>query len=47
MNSTGSEWNQVADSCEHSYKLSGSIKVGEFLDQLGDCQLLKDSASYS
>jgi hypothetical protein len=27
----------VADSCEHGYEASGSIKEGEFLDWLSDC----------
>jgi hypothetical protein len=27
--------------CEHGNEPSGSIKGGEFLDQLNDCQLLK------
>jgi hypothetical protein len=31
----------VADSCEHVNELSGSVKGGEFLDYLSDCQLLK------
>jgi hypothetical protein len=35
----------VAGSCEYSSESSGSIKGGEFLKQLSDYQLLKDSAS--
>jgi len=34
-------------SCEHGNEPSGSIKDGEFFDQLSDYQLLKDSATYS
>jgi hypothetical protein len=38
----------VAGSSEHGNELLGSIKGGEFLDQLSDCQLLKkDSAPWS
>jgi hypothetical protein len=38
----------VAGSFEHGNKPSGSIKYGEFLDQLSDYQLLKtDSAPWS
>jgi hypothetical protein len=38
----------VTGSCEHGNGPSGSIKVGEFLDWLSDCQLLKkDSAAWS
>jgi hypothetical protein len=38
----------VAGSCEHGNEPSGSIKGGEFLDQLSDCQLLKkDSAPWN
>jgi hypothetical protein len=35
-NSTG----PVKGSCEHSYESSGSLKCGEFVDQLRDYQLL-------
>ena len=39
---------QVADACEWGNELSGSIKGGEFLDQLQTSQLLKkDSAPWS
>jgi hypothetical protein len=31
----------VAESCEYDNELPGSIKGGEFLDLLSDCQLLK------
>jgi hypothetical protein len=35
-------------SCEHGNAPSGSIKGGEFLDYLSDCQLLKkDSAPWN
>jgi hypothetical protein len=38
----------VADPSEHSNEPSDSIKGGEFLDLLSDCQLLKkDSIPYS
>jgi hypothetical protein len=32
----------VAGSCEHGNEPLGSIKGGEFRDQLSDCQLLKE-----
>jgi hypothetical protein len=35
----------VAGSCEHSNEISGSIKSGEFREQLSDYQRLKDSAA--
>jgi len=36
----------VVDSCEHGNEPSGTIKCGEFLDQLGTRQLIrKNSAS--
>jgi hypothetical protein len=34
----------VADSCEDGNETSGSIRCGEFIDWLSDCQLMKDSA---
>jgi hypothetical protein len=34
----------VAGSCEHDNEPSGSIKGGEFLDQLNDYQDLKDES---
>jgi hypothetical protein len=38
----------VVGSCEHGNETSGIISDGEFLDQLKDCQLLKeDSALWS
>jgi hypothetical protein len=37
----------VAGCCEHGNEPSGSIKGGELLDQLSDCQLLKDYAPWS
>jgi len=33
---------QVANCCEHGDEPSGSIKLGEFLDSLMNCQLLKN-----
>ena len=39
MFSSGSGQEQVAGCCEHGYELLGSIKCGEFLDQLRICQL--------
>ena len=33
----GSGWGQVAGTCEYGNEPSGSIKCGEFLDQLGTC----------
>jgi hypothetical protein len=45
---TGPKQGPVTVTCEHSNEHSGFIKDGKFLDQLGDCQLLKeDSAPYS
>ena len=39
---------QVADACECGNELWGSVKFGEFLDQLQTSQLLKkDSAPWS
>ena len=39
---------QVADACEYGNEPSGSMKGGEFLDQLQTSQLLKkDSAPWS
>jgi hypothetical protein len=38
----------MAGSCEHGNEPSSTVKGGEFLDKLGDCQLLKkDVASWS
>jgi hypothetical protein len=37
----------VAVSCKDSNESSGSIKDREFVDQLSDCVLLKDSALWS
>jgi hypothetical protein len=34
-------------SCEHNNEPSGSIKGGEFLDQLGDYQILKKKLEYN
>jgi hypothetical protein len=33
----------VAGFCEHGNETSGSVKGGEFVDQLSDCQFLKDA----
>jgi hypothetical protein len=45
LDSSGPGLEQVAGSRVHGDELSGSIKGGEFLDKLSDCQLLKkDSA---
>ena len=39
---------QLTDACECGNEPSGSVKSGEFLDQLQTCQLLKkDSAPWS
>jgi hypothetical protein len=32
----------MAGSCEHGNKPSGFFKVGEFIDQINDCYLLKN-----
>jgi hypothetical protein len=42
LDSSGSGQGPVIGSCVHSNGPSSSIKVGEFPDQLSDCQLLKD-----
>ena len=45
---TGPGQRQVADACECGNEPSGSVKCGEFLDQLQTSQLLKkDFASWS
>jgi hypothetical protein len=43
LNSTSSGEEPVAYPCEHINEPLGPIKGGEFLDWLGDIQLLKDS----
>jgi hypothetical protein len=49
----GVDWRQLRivvsnGSCEHSNEISGSIKSGEFLDQLSDYDpLKKDSTQWS
>ena len=44
----GPEQRQVAGACECGNEPSGSVKCGEFLDQLQTSQLLKkDSAPWS
>jgi hypothetical protein len=45
--SYGSGQEPVAGSCEQGNKTSGSIKGEEFLNQLNDCHLKKDSAPWS
>jgi len=43
---TGFIWLIDAGSCEHGNEPSGSIKGGEFIDQLSECQFLtKDPAA--
>jgi hypothetical protein len=37
----------VASSCEHSYDPLGSVECEEFVDSLGDYQLLKDCTPWS
>jgi hypothetical protein len=37
----------VAGSCEHGNEPLGSIKDGDFLDQLSNYELLKDCALWS
>jgi hypothetical protein len=36
----------VACSCEHCNEQSPFLDVGEFLDQLSDCQLLKKDSAF-
>jgi hypothetical protein len=46
LDSPGSEWGPVADSCEYDNEPSYSIKGKEFLGQLSHCQLVtKESES--
>ena len=48
LDQSGSGQREVADTCECSNEPSGSIKCGEFLDQLRTGQFLKkDSALWS
>ena len=48
LDKAGSGWGQVAGTCECGNEPSGSIKFGEFLDQLQTGQLLeKDCAVWS
>ena len=48
LNLSGSGQGQVAGTCEFGNEISGSIKRGEFLDQLRTGQFLKkDSAPWS
>jgi hypothetical protein len=42
---TFSRWGQVAGSCEHSSKTSGSKKSGDFLDSLKNYGLLKKESA--
>jgi len=46
MNSTVSRQVEVAVSCERCTESSGSIKDGEFLGQVRDYPLLKNSAPW-
>jgi hypothetical protein len=41
MHSAGSLYGPVVGSCEHGNEPSGSMKGGEFLDQINDYQFLK------
>jgi hypothetical protein len=41
MHSSGSEEGAIAGFCEYGNEPSGSIKCGEFLDQLTNCCLFK------
>ena len=41
----GSGWGQVAGICECGNELSGSIKCGEFLDQMKTGRLLKKASA--
>ena len=48
LDRAGSGQGQVAGTCEYGNELLGSIKCGEFLDQLRTGQLVKnDSAAWS
>jgi hypothetical protein len=48
MDASGLGWGPVVGCCVHGDERSSSIKGGEFLDQLSDCQLLKkDCAQWS
>ena len=48
LDRAGSGYGQVVGTCERGNEPSGSIKCGEFLDQLRIGQLLKkDSAAWS
>jgi hypothetical protein len=47
LDSTGAGWGPVAGSCQYSNEPSGSIKAGEFLNQLSGYELLKGSAPCS
>jgi hypothetical protein len=44
VDASGSGYRPVADSCEHGNEPSGSIKGGNFLEQLSDYQLLKQDS---
>jgi hypothetical protein len=41
MKSSGSGQGSAADFCEHGNEPSNSIKGGEFLEKLSDCQFPK------
>jgi len=37
LHTSGSKYGPVAGSCKHDNEPSGSVKGGEYLDQLSDC----------
>ena len=45
MDLSGSRYGQMAGCCKRGNEPSCFLKYWEFLDQLGNCQLLKDSTS--
>jgi hypothetical protein len=48
LDTSGLRYGPVAGFYEDSNEPSGSVKGGEFIDQLNDCELLKkDSARWS
>jgi hypothetical protein len=46
LGSCGSVQGKVAGTCKHGIELSISIKCGEILDYLRNCQLFNDPAAY-
>jgi hypothetical protein len=46
MDASGSGYGPVTGSLEHCYEFSGSIKSGEFLDQLSDLDSEKSLAPW-